>query len=271
VVIPDPILVVDTFTANSCGNNQTTDEITKDGWVKIWGDEFDNNLNEWKKWIGGAFNGEYQYYNSEKNLILKDGILKITPRLESITGAENPFTTNQKNFNYTSGRIESGYKFSPNGVNYSSLRIIARIKTPTGIGMWPAFWAYGDAWPTNGEIDILEQNGANPKEFSSTYHYGDIVNQDQWIPGEVGYFKSDTDLTTCWHVYECIWEKDKLTYIFDGKEYFANTGRNVPKMFNKMQNIVLNLAVGGNFVGNPSPSNIKLNPMYVDWVRVYSK
>jgi beta-glucanase (GH16 family) len=273
VVVPNPYVepVVVPFTVTSCGSNQTVEEVAKENWVKIYADEFDENLNNWKKWIGGAYNNEYQYYNGENNTIVKDGMLTITPKLEFVTGAEFPGSNNQKQFNFTSARIESGLKFSPNGPNYTSLRIVSRIKTPPGVGMWPAFWVYGDAWPTNGEIDILEQNGAKPKEFSSTYHYGTTVNKDEWIQSELGLFKSDTDITNCWHVYECIWEKDKIAYLFDGKEYFANTGRNVPKMYDKLQNITFNLAVGGNYVGNPAPGDIKLNPMYVDWVRVYSK
>lgn len=271
VIINPPIAEPDPITINSCGINQTLDEPVKDGWTNIWKEEFDGDLAQWKKWKGGAFNNEYQYYNEDKNAIVKDGMLTITPKREIISGDENPFSKTQKSFNFTSSRIESGMKFKPKGPNYTSLRISARIKTPPGIGMWPAFWTYGDDWPTNGEIDILEQNGAIPKEFSSTYHYGTQVNRDEWIQSDLGIYKSDTDLTKCWHVFELVWEKDKLTYFFDGKSHFQNIGRNVPAMFDRLQNVVLNLAVGGNYVGNPQPGNIILNPMYVDWVRVYSK
>ncbi|MES2794983.1 MAG: glycoside hydrolase family 16 protein [Bacteroidota bacterium] len=266
-----PVVMVDPITVNSCGINPTIEDLAKENWTNIWKEDFDTNLKDWKKWIGGAFNGEYQYYNGETNTTVKDGMLTITPKREFITGLENPFSNVQKSFNFTSARIESGMKFSPNGVNYKSLRISARVKTPAGIGMWPAFWVYGDAWPTNGEIDILEQDGGKPKEYSSTYHYGTSVNADQWIPSEVSSYKSDTDITTCWHIFECIWEKDRIAYLFDGKEYFQNTGRNVPAMFDKLQNIAINLAVGGNYVGNPPPESIQLNPMYVDWVRVFAK
>jgi beta-glucanase (GH16 family) len=274
VVVPpvtNPPVVEEEFNAKSCGLDQMEADVTKDGWTMIFKEEFGENLKDWKIWTGGAFNNEYQYYNYDKNLSLKDGVLKITPKREFITGAENPFSTNQKSFNFTSGRIESGNKFSPKGVNYNSLRIVSRVKTPPGTGMWPAFWLYGDAWPTNGEIDILEQDGAKPTEFSSTYHYGTTVNADQWNAIDLGFYKSNDNLTRCWHLFECVWEKEKITYYFDGKEYFVNKGRNVPAMWDKMQNIVFNLAVGGNFVGNPPPANIQLNPMYVDWVRVFSK
>lgn len=270
-VVVEPTQKVDPFTANSCGINQTSADIEKEGWTKIWNDEFDTNLKDWKIWTGGAYNNEYQYYNYDKNILVKDGILTITPKREIISGTENPSSNNQKAFNFTSGRIESSSKFSPKSLNYNSLRITARIKTPSGIGMWPAFWTYGDTWPTNGEIDILEQNGGTPKEFSSTYHYGTSPNADQWILADLGFYKSDTDLTQCWHIFECVWEKEKITYYFDGKPYFTNTGRNVPNMFDKLQNVVINLAVGGNFVSNPPAANIQLNPMYADWVRVYSK
>ncbi len=261
----------DPFSVNSCGENQTLEVVTKDGWEQIWKEEFDENLNQWKKWKGGAFNNEYQFYNEDKNLDVKNGMLSITPKREFIYGLENPFSNNQKSFNFTSGRIESGIKFSPKGVNYNALRMIARIKTPAGVGMWPAFWAYGDAWPTNGELDIFEQNGGIPNEYSSTYHYGKSVNNDEWIQADLGIYRTSDDLTKCWHVIECIWEKEKITYIIDGKEYFKNTGRNVPNLWDKLENIVFNLAIGGNYVENPPPGNIQLNPMFVDWVRVYSK
>jgi hypothetical protein len=139
IVVPDKPKVeepvIDPFKTTSCGENQTMDDLTKLGWTNIWKDEFDTDLNNWKKWIGGAFNSEYQYYNGERNITLYEGIMKITPKMEPIRGVENPFSTTEKNFNFTSARIESGMKFKPNGPNYTSLRFSARIRAATGVGM----------------------------------------------------------------------------------------------------------------------------------------
>ena len=267
VIVP---VVEKTFTTDSCGVNQDEAVLSKDGWKKVWSEDFSSNLDNWKPWNGGAYNNEYQLYQAG-NLSLKDGVLKITPYRELVSGAEVPLSTRTKTFDFTSGRLETKTNFTPNGgTNYSMIRFSARVKTPKGLGLWPAFWAYGDNWPTNGEIDVVESDGNTPKKYSTNYFYGNEINKPL-TKSTVVTINSDTDLTSCWQVYEVIWEKDQLTFFLNGKQVSQNKGNFVPDMYNKKQNIVLNLAIGGDYVGNPAKNTIQLAPMYADWVRVYTK
>jgi beta-glucanase (GH16 family) len=147
--------------------------------------------------------------------------------------------------------------------------MIARIKLPTGYGMWPAFWSYGDPWPTQGEIDIMEARGNEPFKYQTAYWYGRRAGVNQ-ASGTEGYITSTANLTSCWHVYEVIWAKNSLTYYLDGQIVDTKTGGYIPNFFRKTQRITLNLAVGGGFFGNPDSSTIETGTMQVDWVKVFT-
>jgi beta-glucanase (GH16 family) len=123
------------------------------GYTKQFEDNFDTDLNKWNVWTGGAFNNELQYYQAG-NMQVLNGNLVITAKKETVTGATNPFDATPKVFNYTSGRIECKTNISASTAT-PKVRIVARIKLASGYGMWPAFWSYGDPWPTQGEIDII--------------------------------------------------------------------------------------------------------------------
>jgi beta-glucanase (GH16 family) len=127
------------------------------GWTKSFDESFSNNLNNWNTWYGGAFNNELQLYQAA-NLSVINGNLVISARKETVSGPTTPFDATPKTFNYTSGRIESTTNFSASA-STPVVRMMARIKLPAGYGMWPAFWSYGDPWPTQGEIDIWKQEG----------------------------------------------------------------------------------------------------------------
>jgi len=123
-----------------------------EGWELLWEDNFDGTLSEWNVWKGGAFNEELQLYQQD-NLYVEEGYLFIEQLRESATGVTTPFDATTKSFDFTSGRIESKKLYNPS--QQGTLRIAARIKLPAGEGLWPAFWSYGDPWPTQGEIDIV--------------------------------------------------------------------------------------------------------------------
>jgi beta-glucanase (GH16 family) len=147
--------------------------------------------------------------------------------------------------------------------------MIARIKLPSGYGMWPAFWSYGDPWPTNGEIDILEARGQEDKKYQTNYFYGKTVNRNL-VRGAEGLVNTDVSLQSCYHVYEMIWSQNSLRFYFDGVLVKTNSGGYVPNLFEKIERITLNLAVGGNFFSNLNSSLIQTGTMYVDWVKVFT-
>jgi beta-glucanase (GH16 family) len=242
--------------------------LTNAGWTKVFSEDFGTDYNQWNIWQGGAYNNEYQYY-SATSLNISNGTLVITAKKESVTGATTNSDATQKAFDFTSGRIESKNSFSSNSTT-PKIRFSARIKLPEGYGMWPAFWSYGDNWPTNGEIDALEAKGNLPYQYATNYFYGTTAGNDLVHNAEVSTVNSTTSLTDSWHVYEVIWEETKLTFLLDGKIVSTKTGTYIPSMFGKTQRIALNLAVGGAYFNNPAPSSIVTGTMYVDWVKAFS-
>lgn len=242
--------------------------VTAAGWKKTFDENFDTNLSKWNIWTGGAYNNELQLYQAP-NLQLSNGILSIVAKAETVVGPTRPDVQTPSTFSFTSGRIESKTLVSANTTN-PKVRISSRIKLPTGYGMWPAFWSYGDPWPTQGEIDILEARGNEPYNFSTNYFYGRRAGVA--LSGDFSrVITSDVSLTDCWHVYELIWQKGSLTFMLDGQVVDTKTGGYVSNLFGKQEKITLNLAVGGLFFGNPPPtaSSIVTGTMQVDWVKVF--
>ena len=237
------------------------------GWTKTFEDLFSTDLNSWNIWYGGAFNNELQMYQAS-NLSITSGNLVIAARQETVTGPATPFDPTPKTFNYTSGRIESKTNFSASAFS-PGVRMMARIKLPAGYGMWPAFWSYGDPWPTQGEIDILEARGQEDFKYQTNYFYGRTANRNL-VRGAEGFVTTDVSLQTCYHVYEMIWSQNDLKFYFDGVLVKTNAGSYVPSLFGKTEKITLNLAVGGLFFSNFNPALIQTGTMYVDWVKVFT-
>ena len=251
-----------------CNYEINESAIISSGWTKTFEENFSGDLTGWNIWYGGAFNNELQLYQAS-NLSLTNGNLLITARQEAISGPANPFDTAPKNFNYTSGRIESKTNFSASASS-PNVRMMARIKLPSGYGMWPAFWSYGDPWPTQGEIDILEGRGQEDFKYQTNYFYGRMANRNL-VRGAEGFVTTDVSLQSCYHVYELIWSQQELKFYFDGVLVKTNSGGYVANLFGKLERITLNLAVGGNFFSNFNPSLIQTGTMLVDWVKVFAK
>lgn len=262
-----PTTTVDQTATGFCDFDLDESALTSSGWTKVFEDNFSSTLSQWNSWSGGAYNNELQLYQSA-NLQVNSGILSIVAKKETVTGPTLPSDPTPKTFAFTSGRIESKTSFSA-AQSTPKVRITARIKLPTGYGMWPAFWSYGDPWPTQGEIDIMEARGNEPYKYQTAYWYGRRSGVNQASNTE-GYLTSTVSLTDCWHVYEVIWEKNSLTYLFDGKVVVTKSGGLIPNFFRKSERVVLNLAVGGGFFGNPDPSTIQTGTMQVDWVKVFT-
>ncbi|RVU00608.1 glycoside hydrolase family 16 protein [Mucilaginibacter limnophilus] len=258
----------------NAGYELNEQSLTTLGYTKIFEEDFSAGLDKWDIWEGGAYNNELQHYQSG-NLVVDNGKLFITAKRETVTGNTLPGSADNKTFTYTSGRIESKESFTHTS-STQKIRVSARIKLPLGAGMWPAFWIYGDNWPTNGEIDILESLGRS-NEYLTNYFYGrnpGVAQTDG--SATVTTVTSGTDLTTQYHVYELIWAENTLTYLLDGKivETKSATGKGgayIPFMFGKQQRITLNLAVGGDIFGPDfDNSTIQTSTMYVDWVKVFT-
>jgi beta-glucanase (GH16 family) len=135
--------------------------------------------------------------------------------------------------------------------------------------MWPAIWmmptdnAYG-GWPSSGEMDIMELLGNQPNKVYGTIHWSAGGHQQS---GSSFALKSGTFADT-FHVFAYEWEAGKQRWYIDDSLYFS-TARGQP--FDKRFYLILNVAVGGSWPGNPNNTTPFPNDMVVDYVRVYQK
>ena len=247
------------------------------GWHLLWGDEFngpDVDQGSWTAEIGdggpqnpGWGNAEAEYYTGRpENLsIVNDGalsVLRIRARPERLGGKF-----------YTSARIKTQEKRS-----FLFGRVEARIKLPAGKGLWPAFWLLGDSistvgWPECGEIDILEMRGGNDNAVLGTIHWkGADGYHASSIPGVARL--STGDFAEHYHLFGLEWNQEEVAWFLDGKKYASQPVSDPGKAAFRtgMFFVILNLAVGGRFLGNEIPPvGWKEADMLVDWVRWYGK
>lgn len=257
------------------GYDQDPEDLSS--WSLMFEDNFENDLSNWTVWDGGAFNNELQHYQ-EDNLILDNGYLFIRGRRQSVIGDTTPFDSTQKNFDFTSGRIESNVSYSAGNTDGATkLRIAARILLSEGEGLWPAFWTYGDPWPTQGEIDIMEFRGNDTDSYVTNFFYGTTAGQIITNPSNTTQnIFYNNDLTQNWHVFELIWSENTFEILFDGElkyTYSENEWDYMNDIYGKSQRVILNMALGGDFFQpNVNPNDIPDESFTViDWVRVYKQ
>ena len=251
-------------------------------WNVVWSDEFDSgSAPDPKKWTydlgngppAGWGNSELEYYTSRPtNVFLADGRLHIVARKETLNG-----------FNYTSARLKTKGLHS-----WRYGRIEVRAKLPSGKGIWPAIWmlpedsAYG-GWAASGEIDIMENRGSKPREILGTLHHGGSYPANTYTQGPTFTFPPD-DSTANFHTYAIEWTTNAILWAVDGQVFQTQTNwwsttrvngqerRNpYPAPFNQPFHLLINLAVGGHFDGNPTAETVFPATMEVDSVRVLER
>jgi beta-glucanase (GH16 family) len=253
----------------SCELDETQTVTTLDNLVKE--DNFDGNELDMSLWsfelgdgsgdgLPGWGNNELQNYtNRPENLKVENGLLTITARKESFEGS-----------GYTSARIVTKAKFEK---KYG--RLEARMKMPWGKGLWPAFWMLGAdidqvGWPQTGEIDIMEYNGQEPTVVHGSIHGpgysgGNAVTKSYEFQND----RLDTDF----HTYGIEWGENYINYYVDDILYNQitpdNEGVTGEWVFNKPFYIIINMAVGGTFVGPPNANTVFPQTLEVDYVKIY--
>jgi beta-glucanase (GH16 family) len=154
-------------------------------------------------------------------------------------------------------------------------RFEARIKVPQGQGIWPAFWMLGAdigqvGWPRSGEIDIMENIGKEPDIVHGTVH-GPGYSGDKAFgaPSRLARDRYADDL----HVFAVEWEAGEIRWYRDGIHYHTARPDLVKGewVFERPFFMLLNLAVGGHWPGNPDGTTVLPQRMLVDWVRVYRR
>lgn len=242
----------------------------------VWSDEFDGDAGDppdpafWGYDVGIGPNGDgwgnqQLEFNTDQtaNVSLDgQGNLVITAREEDFAGRS-----------YTSARIKTQGKVSQ---RYG--RIEARMQLPSGRGLWPAFWMLGEdfpdvGWPRTGEIDIMEYRGQEPKVVLGSVHgpgysAGNAITRSFRLDTEEGFDDG-------FHTFAVEWDPSRITWWVDDQIYSILTARDVLArgdwVFDDPFFIILNVAVGGTFVGPVGEDTTFPQSMLVDYVRIYRR
>lgn len=249
-----------------------SDELPSRNYELVWEDDFIGEVGESPdatKWaaetvdiIGNGWgNNEQQSYTDRPDNVSLDG------------GGNLVITARQENFNnrnYTSARIKTEGIFEQ-----AYGRFEARIQLPLGQGIWPAFWLLGnncgtEIWPQCGEIDVMEYRGQEPTLIHGSVHgpgysAGNAVTKSFTLQNgrfDVGF-----------HVFAVEWGEDYIDYFVDDTFYQRITPDDVSGewVYDHPFYIILNVAVGGSFVGSPNNETTFPQRMLVDWVKVYKE
>jgi beta-glucanase (GH16 family) len=246
-------------------------------WKLVWNDEFNAangsapDPSKWTYDIGGKGWGNNEletYTNRPENVSIENGMLVIRALKENYTGPDGIARE------YTSARLLTKKLFS-----HTYGRFEARIKIPSGQGLWPAFWMLGNdidkpgGWPGCGEIDIMENIGREPGIVHGTVHgpqyYGAKGISAQYSLPAGRRFADD------FHIFALEWEPNQLRFYVDGNLYHTVTPANLPAgakwVYDHPFFIILNVAVGGGWPGNPDATTTFPQTMQVDYVRVYQR
>jgi len=260
------ILAATAVSLAACGGPD--DGGAADEWRLVWQDEFEGPAGQspdptrWGYDIGTDWgNAQLEYdTNRPENVSLNGfGQLAITAREEPWLGS-----------NYTSARITTSGRFEP---TYG--RFEARIRLPTGRGIWPAFWLLGAnittvGWPACGEIDIMEYRGQEPTINHGTVH-GPGYSGGGAVTQRFDLINDRFD--NGYHVFAVEWGVDYVKWTVNDSLYHSITSSDLsgPWVFDHPFYLILNVAVGGGFVGPPDASTSFPQTMLVDWVRVYER
>ena len=245
---------------------------TPEGYALVWADEFNGdaiNFEYWNHELGdgtayglpaGWGNNELQLYTDQST---HSGIDKTDDvSALRITAVEE-----------SAGAYRSAKLTSQNKISVRFGRVDVKAKMPSGQGIWPAIWMLGDnideiSWPGCGEIDIVEVLGQVPDRMYSTVHFTNSENSLESIQGESNNFG---DLSTDYHVYTVEWTPEQIRFLLDGTMINELAIEDDMKEFLRSFYIILNVAVGGYWPGDPDNTTVFPQQMLVDYVRVYEQ
>jgi beta-glucanase (GH16 family) len=262
---------------SGCSNDNEPsidDTNAPEGFTLEWSDEFDGeeiNSSNWTHEVGdgtayglgpGWGNDEKQLYtnvpaNSKIEVDDEGNSALVIIAEEEATG------------NYTSAKITT-----QNLQSFRFGKIEAKIKLPEGKGLWPAFWMLGDNitdidWPGCGEVDILELIGDKPNTLYNNLHYTTSENRHSEELGT--YILNSGKFSEQYHVFTIDWTPESITYFVDDEQTHQILIESDMKEFLRSFYLILNIAVGGNWPGDPDATTSFPQKMYVDYIRVYSK
>jgi beta-glucanase (GH16 family) len=244
-------------------------------WVLTWSDEFNGpngSSPDSTKWVmesggNGWGNDELEYYTPRpQNVRIQNGSLVIEASREQFKGPDGVERR------YTSGRLKTQGRFSQ-----AYGRFEARIRIPSGQGVWPAFWLLGDnfpnvGWPACGEIDVMENVDVDKARIRGSIH-GPGYSAFKAVTST--YTLSHGKFSDGFHIFAMEWEPQLIRYYVDDSLYATRTPADLPKgapwVYDHPFFLILDVAVGGKLPASPDTSTVFPQQMLVDYVRVYSR
>ena len=244
------------------GTINATTTVGSSTYPLVWSDEFDGTSLNSANWTpetggGGWGNNEQQTYTSDSaNLRVDSGNLII----QAVKSGSA----------WTSARIKSQDKRS-----FQYGKIEFRAKLPTGVGPWPAAWLLGNNissvnWPACGEIDVMEWRGNPTSDANTVGHALHSSSRNGSSPVEPPSRSAVVNPSSAFHTYAVVWTANNLVFSVDGVDKATLTPPSPDAAaFQKEFFLILNLAMGGSYVGNTISSSLTSASYEVDYVRVY--
>lgn len=235
-------------------------------WNITWYDDFDAATLDTSFWTAvfdtNPTNNSLHVYLPEQISVV-DGNLVITSNNQPAWGQP-----------YRSGQVSSK-------ITQQYGRVEVRAKLPMSTGMWPAIWMLPDVhqfpWPSQGEIDLMENRGNEPFLTSSAFHWGTnppFSHSFVWNPQQTRTSTGLTNYHDGFHVYAVEWERDQVRLYVDDVHHFsvsdANTGGFLSNQSAPMH-LLINTAIGGDYLDNPDSTTVWPQQFLVDYVRVYER
>lgn len=247
------------------------------GYKLVWSEEFDaiGQTPDPKHWTYDLGHGPDGWGNQELENYVNDREHAVIVSDKNATdgAALQISATREESGEYRSARLKTEGRYAP---QYGFIE--ARIRRPEGQGIWPAFWMLGanfatTSWPACGEVDIME----SPGKLSWSHRSQGVVHDPAYYGAEA--LKSDFILkgkpfSEGYHLFQVKWEKDNLEFFVDGLFYERRTAEEIGAenwTFNHPMFFLLNVAVGGQWPGNPDQTTVFPQHMMVDYIRVYQK
>ncbi len=252
-------------------NEDLQPEGAKNQWRLAFQDEFNNRTVNLQKWTTcywwdnhgctNASNRELEWYQPG-NVAIQDGKLMLTARKEAVKVPDG------KAYSYTSGMVTTGPATEntrdPATFAFTYGYVEVRAMVPKGQGLWPAIWLLPADQQPLPEIDAMEILGNDPKTVNMDFHY---LNNDGTVEDSSSTWTSSIDLTTGWHTFGLDWEPDRIVWYIDGVQRREFTQKEL--IPNKPMYLLINLAVGGDWPGNPNSSTLFPSTFQVDYVRIW--
>lgn len=250
-------------------------------WDYHFGDEFNGNKFNLDKWYDsyswGGLVPEQRIYSAPEMVSLKDGILHLGAKKTNewrqfpdwMLNAEQ---AKKMGIELKDGAMQLDYLtscvWSRQDFKYGYFE--CRCKAPSGKGLWPAFWLYGQN--QKDEIDFMEMKGENHDKVHVDIH---CPNNCDKTPGGIfgikkewgGWVKMENNLTDNWVIFSGVWLPNSLTYYVNGVAVSHFNGD-----FETPMNVIANLSVArdnGAFEPGPDEKTVFPNEFLVDYIRVW--